>query len=229
MTAADPWYRTTLRWAQTNLTEIDPQRYDDAWWRKHWHDTAVQGAIINAGGIVAYYPSKFELHHRAVALGDRDLYGEIVASARDEGLAVVARMDSNRVDEAFYRAHPEWICRDIDGQPITVADKWVTCINSPTTGSTFPTSSGRSSNAATRMGSPTTVGQASPANRSATAVIAPSSSALPPDSSSLMITIGMRHSIGPGSGGATSGVPTCGISTTGSPPKPAAPTASGSG
>lgn len=131
MTATAPWYRSTLRWAQTNLTEIDPQRYDDAWWRKHWRETAVQGAIINAGGIVAYYPSKFELHHRAEHLGDRDLYGEIVASARDEGLAVVARMDSNRVAEDFYQAHPDWICRDRDQQPITVADKWVTCINSP--------------------------------------------------------------------------------------------------
>lgn len=128
---ADPWYRTTLRWAQTNLTEIDPERYDDAWWRQHWRDTAVQGAIINAGGIVAYYPSKFGLHHRASALGDRDLYGEIVASARDEGLTVVARMDSNRVAEDFFKAHPEWVCRDINQAPITVADKWVTCINSP--------------------------------------------------------------------------------------------------
>jgi Hypothetical glycosyl hydrolase 6 len=131
MTTAGPWYRTTLRWAQTNLTEIDPERYDDGWWRKHWRDTAVQGAIINAGGIVAYYPSKFELHHRATALGDRDLYGEIVASARDEGLTVVARMDSNRVAEDFFRTYPEWVCRDVDGEPITVADKWVTCINSP--------------------------------------------------------------------------------------------------
>jgi hypothetical protein len=131
MTATGPWYRTTFRWAQTNLTEIDPERYDDAWWRKHWSDTSVQGAIINAGGIVAYYPSKFGLHHRAAALGDRDLYGEIVASARDEGLTVVARMDSNRVAEDFYQAHPDWVCRDAAGEPITVADKWVTCINSP--------------------------------------------------------------------------------------------------
>ena len=27
---AEPWYRTTLRWGQTNLVEIDPARYDDA-------------------------------------------------------------------------------------------------------------------------------------------------------------------------------------------------------
>lgn len=131
MTAEQPWYRTALRWAQTNLVEIDPARYDDAWWRQHWQRTRVQGAIVNAGGIVAYYPSRFPLHHRAVALGDGDLFGKVVRSAREEGLAVVARMDSNRVAEDFYRAHPDWICIDVEGRPYKQADKFITCINSP--------------------------------------------------------------------------------------------------
>ena len=60
-----PWYRRTLRWGRTNITEIDPADYDLAWWREHWRRTRVQGVIINAGGIVAYYPSRFPLHHRA--------------------------------------------------------------------------------------------------------------------------------------------------------------------
>src|SRR5674476_1435115 len=34
-----PWYRRALRWGQTNITEIDPQRYDIAWWRQHWKRT----------------------------------------------------------------------------------------------------------------------------------------------------------------------------------------------
>lgn len=126
-----PWYQTTLRWAQTNLVEIDPARYDDQWWRQHWRRTRVQGAIINAGGIVAYYPSRYPLHHRAVALGDGDLFGQVVRSAREEGLKVIARMDSNRVAEDFYRAHPDWICVDVDGKPYKQADKFITCINSP--------------------------------------------------------------------------------------------------
>ena len=86
--SAEPWYRTTLRWAQTNLVECDPARYDTEWWREHWRKTRIQGVIVNAGGIVAYYPSRFPLHHRAEKLGERDLYGEIVAAAREEGLAV---------------------------------------------------------------------------------------------------------------------------------------------
>jgi len=51
---AEPWYRRTTRWGQTNITEKDPVRYDIPWWREFWKRTQVQGVIINAGGIVAY-------------------------------------------------------------------------------------------------------------------------------------------------------------------------------
>jgi len=93
-----PWYRRTYRWGQTNLNELDPTRYDAEWWREHWRRTRTQGIVVNAGGIVAYYPSRFELQYRAEHLGDRDLFGEIVQAARQDGLAVLARMDSNRAD-----------------------------------------------------------------------------------------------------------------------------------
>ena len=90
-----------------------------------------QAVIINAGGIVAYYPSKFPLHHRAEFLGGRDLFGELTKAAHDDGLFVMARMDSNRTAEDFYQAHPDWFSRDRDGQPYRAADKYVACINSP--------------------------------------------------------------------------------------------------
>jgi hypothetical protein len=129
--AQKPWYRRAYRWGQTNITEQDPQRYDIAWWRTQWRRTQVQAVIINAGGIVAYYPSKFPLHHRAELLGDRDLFGELTKAAHDDGLFVLARMDSNRAAEDFYQAHPDWFARDREGKPIRAADKYVACINSP--------------------------------------------------------------------------------------------------
>jgi hypothetical protein len=128
--ATVPWYQRTLRWGQTNLTEVDPIRYDLAWWREHWRRTRVQGVIVNAGGIVAYYPSRLP-QHRALHLGDRDLYGDIVAAAREEGLAVLARMDCNRADESLYLEHPDWFARDRDGRPYREGDLYVTCINGP--------------------------------------------------------------------------------------------------
>jgi hypothetical protein len=129
--ASAPWYKRVCRWGQTNITEKDPERYDIAWWREYWKRTAVQGVIINAGGIVAYYPSKFPLHHRAEFLNGRDLYGELAQAAHDDGLAVLARMDSNRTAEDFFQAHPDWFARDASGQAIRAADKFVTCVNSP--------------------------------------------------------------------------------------------------
>ena len=126
-----PWYLRTYRWGQTNITERDPEQYDIPWWREYWKRTAVQGVIVNAGGIVAYYPSKFPLQYRAAFLKGRDLYGELAKAAHDDGLVVMARMDSNRTTEEFYRAHPDWFARTADGQPQRADDRYVTCINSP--------------------------------------------------------------------------------------------------
>src|SRR4029453_6894046 len=68
-TSSLPWSRRPSRWGKTNTTEIAPSRYDIAWWRQHWKRTNVQGVIINAGGIVAYYPSQYPLHYRPARLG----------------------------------------------------------------------------------------------------------------------------------------------------------------
>ena len=129
--AAAPWYQRARRWGQTNLTELDPQRIDLAWWQRYWRKTKVQGVIVNAGGIVAYYPSRFEHHYRAQHLGNRDLFGEIVAAARKQKLAILARMDSNRADEPFYHAHPDWFAVDAAGKPHRAGDRYLACINGP--------------------------------------------------------------------------------------------------
>ncbi len=126
----EPWYRRAYRWGQTNITENDPPTYDIPFWRAYWKRTATQAVIINAGGIVAYYPSKFPLHKQAQFLNGRDLFGELTAAAHQDGLFVMARMDSNRVAEDFYQAHPSWFAYDRAGKPYRAADKYVTCINS---------------------------------------------------------------------------------------------------
>jgi len=129
--AKAPWYRRTLRWGQTNITEIDPTRYDTAWWRKHWKRTHTQGIIVNAGGIVAYYPSRVPLHRPAQHLDGRDLFGELCRAAHEDGVVVFARMDSNRAHEEFYRAHPDWFAVDAAGKPHKAGELFITCVNSP--------------------------------------------------------------------------------------------------
>jgi hypothetical protein len=130
-TSPQPWYRRTLRWGQTNITEADAEAYDITFWRGYWKRIQVQGVIVNAGGIVAYYPSKFPLQYRPTVLGQRDLFGDLVRAAREDGLVVLARMDSNRTHEALYNAHPDWFAVDATGRPHKAGDLFVTCVNSP--------------------------------------------------------------------------------------------------
>lgn len=126
-----PWYRRVRRWGQTNLTEVDALECDVSFWRQYWRRTRIQGIIVNAGGVVAYYPSMFEHHYRAQHLGERDLLGEFVAAAREEGLAVLARMDSNRALRSFYEAHPDWFACNAQGEPCIVQGRYMACVNSP--------------------------------------------------------------------------------------------------
>ena len=133
----EPWYRRVMRWGQTNIREIDalPERYDIGWWVDHWRRTRVGGVIVNAGGIVAYYPSAFELHRRSPYLGDRDLFGEVTRAAHDHGIVVVARMDSSRAGERFYYEHPDWFTVDAEGAPYRAGDFdcpfYTACISGP--------------------------------------------------------------------------------------------------
>jgi hypothetical protein len=126
-----PWYRSAQRWGQTNITEIDPGRYDISWWRQHWKNTRLQGIIVNAGGIVAYYPSNIPLHRQAKFLNGRDLFGELCNAAHEDGLAVFARMDSNRAHSEFYEAHPDWFAINSTRKPYMAGELYITCINGP--------------------------------------------------------------------------------------------------
>jgi hypothetical protein len=126
-----PWYKTVTRWGQVNITEKDPPQYDIGWWRKFWKRTETKGVIINAGGIVAYYPTTVPLHRAAEFLAGRDLFGDLCRTAHEDGLAVFARMDSNRAHEEFYKTHPGWFATDASGKAYKAGDLYITCVNSP--------------------------------------------------------------------------------------------------
>ncbi len=128
---APPWYKRVTRWGQVNITEKDPSQYDINWWREFWKRTETTGIIVNAGGIVAYYPTRIPLHYQPAYLQGRDLFGELCKAAHSDGIAVFARMDSNRANEDFFNAHPDWFAIDASGKPYKSGDLYITCINGP--------------------------------------------------------------------------------------------------
>ena len=69
----EPWYQRTFLWGQVNLTEDDPVRCDLSFWQDYWKKTGVEGVIINCGGIVSYYRSRFSYQYKAQGLGGRTI------------------------------------------------------------------------------------------------------------------------------------------------------------
>ncbi len=117
------------------------------------------------------------MHHRAEFLNGRDLFGELTKAAHKDGIFVMARMDSNRTAEDFFKAHPDWFTRDINGNPYRAADKYITCTNSPYYDEYLPDVLREIIDRPTPTDSRITVGREWAARASATAPTATASSA----------------------------------------------------
>jgi len=128
-----PWYAQIRRCGQTNFNERDPVELNVDWWIEYWSSLKLDALLLNAGGIMAFYPTKIANHHRSQFLGDRDLFGDFAKAAKAANIRVVARLDCNYVYEEAYRAHPEWVERTSDGKPVVNSESpWLykTCMYS---------------------------------------------------------------------------------------------------
>jgi hypothetical protein len=135
-TAADglppvpPWMDRPMRWAQLTLVEDEPAKLDVSFWLDYFRRTHADAACLSAGGCVAYYPTAVPFHHRSAWLGDRDVFGELVAGCRRLGMVVLARTDPHATYDDVQAAHPDWIAVDVDGRPRrhwASPEMWVTC------------------------------------------------------------------------------------------------------
>lgn len=90
---APTWVDKPMRWAQLTLVEDDPGKFDLQFWLDYFQRTKSDAVCLSAGGCVAYYPTKIPFHHRSAWLGDRDVFGELVAGCRKLGMVVIARTD----------------------------------------------------------------------------------------------------------------------------------------
>jgi hypothetical protein len=127
---APSWIDKPMRWAQLTLVEDDPVKYDASFWLDYFDKTHADAVCLSAGGCVAYYPTAVPFHHRSAWLGDRDVFGELVAGCRKRGMVVVARTDPHATYDDAQAAHPEWIAVGADGQPRrhwASPEMWVTC------------------------------------------------------------------------------------------------------
>ena len=126
-----PWYSAVRRCGAVQFNERDPLRMDITWWIDYWSSLKVDALRLNAGGIMAFYPTKVPYQHRSPFLGNRDLFGDFTKAAKARGIRVMARLDPNSVYENAAKVHPEWIARNKNGDPFKPTNGlYATCIYS---------------------------------------------------------------------------------------------------
>ena len=128
--AKPTWVDRPMRWAQLTLVEDDPGKFDLNFWLDYFKRTKSDAVCLSAGGCVAYYPTKVPFHHRSAWLGERDVFGELVAGCRKLGMVVIARTDPHATYDEVQAAHPDWIAVDAAGKlrrHWASPEMWVTC------------------------------------------------------------------------------------------------------
>src|SRR6188472_1164740 len=67
-----------MRWAQLAFVENDPGHYDPDFWLGYFKRIHAQGALLSAGGVVAFYPTNIPFHHRSDQMANTDPLGYLV-------------------------------------------------------------------------------------------------------------------------------------------------------
>ena len=133
-TSEETWFDRPMRWAQLTLVENDPGNFDPDFWLSYFKKIHADGTTLSAGGIVAYYPTDVELHHRSAWLGDSDPFGYLIKGCRKMKMSIIARTDPHATWQNVYDAHPDWIAVTADGEKRrhwAKPDLWVTCALGP--------------------------------------------------------------------------------------------------
>jgi hypothetical protein len=128
------WFNKSMRWAQLAFVENDPAKCDPDFWLDYFKSIHAQGALLSAGGVVAFYPTDVPLHHRSDYLGSKDLLGYMIEGCRKMNMTVCLRTDPHAARQNVYDAHPDWIAVTADGQKRrhwANPDLWVTCALGP--------------------------------------------------------------------------------------------------
>ena len=128
------WLDGPMRWAQLAFVERDPGHYDPDFWLNYFKRIHADGALLSAGGVVAFYPTNIPLHHRSDFLGNSNTLGYLVEGCKKQGIKIMLRTDPHAARQNVYEAHPDWIAVTADGQKRrhwANPDLWVTCALGP--------------------------------------------------------------------------------------------------
>lgn len=123
------WRANNLRVIQTNLPAYEAELNVDSLVADLKYFSA-NTLIINAGGIMAFYPTKLEYHYINPYMQD-EMLKDVITKCHEAGIRVMVRFDFSRAHKSIFEKHPDWFYISPQGERIINDDMYVVSINAP--------------------------------------------------------------------------------------------------
>ena len=124
------WKKNNLRVIQTNLPAYEAATLHPDSLLKDLKACSANTLLINAGGIMAFYPTKLPFHYTNPYMKG-NMLKDVIERCHRNGIKVIVRFDFSRVHESIFKAHPDWCYISPKGERIINTDMYVVSINAP--------------------------------------------------------------------------------------------------
>ena len=125
-----PWWKANnLRMIQTNLPAYEAGLNVDSLIADLKYFSA-NTLLINAGGIMAFYPTALEFHYRNPFMNP-NMLEDVIIKCHANNIRVMVRFDFSRAHKSIYEKHPEWFYISPQGEHIINDDMYVVSMNAP--------------------------------------------------------------------------------------------------
>ena len=125
-----PWWKANnIRMIQANLPAYEATLNVDSLIADLKYFSA-NTLLINAGGIMAFYPTKLENQYVNPYMKE-NMLGDVITKCHAEGIRVMVRFDFSRAHKSIFDKHPDWFYISPQGERIINDDMYVVSINAP--------------------------------------------------------------------------------------------------
>ncbi len=124
------WKKNNLRVIQVNLPDYEAATLDPDSLVKDLQDFSANTLLINAGGIMAFYPTRLPFQYTNPYMKEHML-GDVIEKCHARGIRVIVRFDFSRVHESIFKAHPDWCYLSAKGDRIINTNMYAVTINAP--------------------------------------------------------------------------------------------------
>jgi hypothetical protein len=126
-----PWWKSNrLRVIQVNLPDYEAATLHADSLVEDLVNYSANTVIINAGGIMAFYPTKLPFHYTNPHMKPNTL-GHVVKKCHDKNIKVIVRFDFSRVHESIFKVHPDFCYISPTGERIINTNMYAVSINGP--------------------------------------------------------------------------------------------------